>query len=120
MSLDLEEQSPEGLFPFDQNGKENWNMKTAFELGHLMATRGITDRMNEDPVFGYFVFESLIKYIECNWGDTCEEDAAMNNDAVANGDRILAVYKRSATDETIWIVTEWDRSATTVLFPDEY
>lgn len=53
-------------------------------------------------------------------GDTCNVDAKMNNDAIRNGDRILAVYTQKNTDVTIWIITEWDRSVTTILFPNEY
>ena len=52
-------------------------------------------------------------------GITCEEDAEMNTEAVNNGDdRILAVYKTCKGN--IWIITEWDRSVTTILFPSEY
>ena len=63
--------------------------------------------------------EALKKYANCNWGITCNDDAAMNNDAVLSGEnRILAVY--DTCKGNIWIITEWDRSATTVLFPSEY
>lgn len=60
----------------------------------------------------------LWKYVNCDWGDTCEKDAKSNDYAVNHGERILAVYKMGA--RTIWIITEWDRSATTILFPEEY
>lgn len=58
------------------------------------------------------------KYCKCDWGDTCEEDVRSNNEAVKNGERILAAYMYG--DTKIWIITEWDRSATTILFPEKY
>ncbi|MDE6020535.1 MAG: hypothetical protein K2H01_06040 [Ruminococcus sp.] len=49
-----------------------------------------------------------------------DEDKALNDAAVKNGDeRIFAAYIDS-TGRKIWIITEWDRSATTILFPSEY
>lgn len=59
-----------------------------------------------------------MRYVVGDWGDTCEEDAKFNDISVDQGERILAVYKRG--DWTIWIITEWDRSCTTILFPEEY
>lgn len=90
-----------------------------FEVGRLVATNKIDERMQNDVEFQLFVKISIGKYIRGNWGDTCAEDAELNDQAVKDGDRILAVYNFSET-ESIWIITEWDRSVTTVLFPDEY
>lgn len=45
-------------------------------------------------------------------------EVTSNNEAVKNGERILAAYMYG--DTKIWIITEWDRSATTILFPEEY
>ena len=52
----------------------------------------------------------------------CESDRKQNDRALAHGgDRILAAYTHPAHPEwKIWIITEWDGSATTLLFPDEY
>lgn len=92
-----------------------------FDLGQIVVTRKIYERIKKDPEFHDFVTLSLYgRYPKCDWGDTCEEDKRSNDEAVKNGKRILAVYKRKPTNETIWIITEWDRSVTTVLFPDEY
>ena len=90
------------------------------KTGPLYLTRGVAGRVSEDDLFAQFVDQSLKRYLMCDWGDLCEEDAKANDAAFRNGDdRILASYK--ATDGTkLWIITEWDRSATTVLFPDEY
>lgn len=53
-----------------------------------------------------------------DWGDVCPEDHRANNWSLAHGERILSAY--IVEGERIWILTERDRSATTVLFPSEY
>ena len=91
------------------------------ELGRLVATKGVSDKMSTNRDFYNFVWKSLERYVRMDWGDTCEEDKQQNDEALLHGDRIHAVYKKDDSDEgTIWIITEWDRSVTTVLFPDEY
>lgn len=95
-------------------------MAEKLNLGKTVVTRGIDERMDKDPLFGKFVLKSLGRYTNCDWGDTCDEDKKSNEDAVINGERILAVYIYPKTKEKIWIITEWDRSITTILFPDEY
>lgn len=92
-----------------------------FDLGQLVATCGVAAQMETDSVFFDFVNDSLRRYINCDWGVLDEEDKYLNDDAVKTGDsRILAAYIHPQTNEKIWIITEWDRSATTILFPHEY
>ena len=93
---------------------------TKFNMGRLYATAAIHSRMREERQFEYFVRKSMRRYENCDWGDSCEEDKALNDEAVINGDRIFATYIYSTDNTKIWIITESDRSATTVLFPDEY
>lgn len=98
-------------------------MGKKFKLGQLVATRGVDERMRKDSIFAAFVSKSIRRYQNCDWGDTCKEDKKSNDYAVENGERILAVYKQGEdviNPGTIWIITEWDRSATTILFPEEY
>ena len=90
-----------------------------FNLGQTVMTKRVANLFNEDKAFRNFVNESFRKYCNADWGDTCEEDVELNEQALKSGDRILAVYKKEGL-ETIWIITEWDRSATTILFPSEY
>lgn len=90
-----------------------------FPLGETVVTMGVNDRMGNDQAFSWFVFEALRRYLQEDWGDTCPEDAKQNDYAVVHGEQILAVYKFDE-ETTIWIITEWDRSATTILFPHEY
>ena len=91
-----------------------------FALGEIVSTVRIDNRSKDDHEFYQFVCESLMKYAQCDWGDTSDEDTVCNNEAVLAGERILASYIYPKTKEKIWIITEWDRSVTTVLFPDEY
>ena len=93
-----------------------------FTLGQLVATRRIYNATRSDPDFARFVNDSLRRYLACDWGDLFDEDKATNDESVAQGDgRIMGAYV--SPDQKygkIWIITEWDRSCTTILFPDEY
>lgn len=94
-------------------------MSKKFDLGKVATTFGVHNVKEGSPEFAKFVSDSFSRYMLGDWGDTCEENAKQNDEALQNGERILAVYKFN--DEiTIWIITEWDRSVTTILFPDEY
>lgn len=92
-----------------------------FQLGRLVSTAGVHQECNNDPVFAFNVHRCLDRYTKCDWGDMCEEDKGYNNDALKCGDRILAAYLVPTTKETkkIYIITEHDRSVTTILFPEE-
>lgn len=91
-----------------------------FELGQLVVTRAVADRIQTDEKFTRFVQLSLGRYINCDWGAMADEDKAMNDAAVKSGEaRIHAAYVNKTGDK-IWIITEWDRSVTTVLFPSDY
>ena len=54
-----------------------------------------------------------------DFGDVSEEDWELNEEAVDTGDRILSAY-HDRNGVKFWIITEWDRSATTILLPSEY
>lgn len=88
-----------------------------FNTGQLVMTRGVNDLVAEDEGFARFVMESLRRHIQGDWGDMCAEDKAENEFAVTRNLRIFSAYEGSPK---IWVITESDRSATTVLFPDEY
>ena len=95
-------------------------METAFELGTIVCTMGVNDAICENKEFADFVQKSLTRHILCDWGDMCDEDKESNNSAVANGDdRIFSAYNYK-NGVKVWIITEWDRSVTTILFPEEY
>ena len=93
----------------------------SFKLGQLVMTAGINERVAHDDHFARMVTKSLNRYLRMDWGDLCEEDRESNDLAVRNGDdRIMASYPIPNEDEKIWIITEWDHSVTTILFPSEY
>lgn len=90
-----------------------------FSLGQTLMTRGINKMIAEKTKFAKEVTKAFNRYINCDWGEMCEEDLELNDQAVESGDdRILAAYETS--QGKIYIITEWDRSATTILFANEY
>ena len=92
-----------------------------FKKGKLLITARVGKLMEKDTSFAIFVAWSFVnRYCDCDWGEMCDEDKALNDEAVKNGDdRIFAAYEKEGLPK-IYIITEWDRSATTILFPDEY
>jgi len=97
-------------------------MKTAtrggskFPLGQIVGTPGALEaieRAGQEP--GFF----LSKHVQGDWGTMCADDKQLNEDALSNGDRIHSAYK-TLKGEDIWIITEADRSTTTILLPEDY
>ena len=93
-----------------------------FEPGVAVMTEGIKERYFSDPRFRLFVNVSVGKHLAGDWGDLSEEDKKRNDDAVTNGGRIFSSYIRVVQnrEEEINVITEADRSMTTVMFPEEY
>lgn len=90
------------------------------KIGQIVITRGISGYVAEDYQFYEFILESLKRYMSCDWGDLCKEDKLMNDSAVKNNDdRIVARYNYDGNND-IYIITEYDRSVTTILFTFEY
>lgn len=88
-------------------------------LGKTVMTGGVNNKIAESEKFAREIKICMEKYITCDWGDLCNEDKEMNDNALINGnDRILAAYDTS--EGKVYIITEHDRSATTILFADEY
>jgi hypothetical protein len=92
---------------------------TLFAMGQLVWTRGVNDRVADDARFAKFVTDSLKRHARGDWGDLSQEDKETNAEALKDGSRLLSAYKNNGLPK-IWIITEADRSVTTVLFPDEY
>lgn len=91
-----------------------------FDLGDVVMTQGIAElaRVNGDK-FSAVVQSCFRRYIQKDWGELCQEDKESNDRAFRKGDeRILASYETEFG--RIWIITEWDRSVTTILLPEEY
>lgn len=90
--------------------------KPLFKLGATVSTPGCLDAFAKNGTSG---IEYLARHVTGDWGDVCEDDKKVNDDAVKEGDRILSAY--TLKDGTkFWIITEGDRSVTTFLLPSEY
>lgn len=90
-----------------------------FPIGQPLVTRGVHELIGEDASFAKFVGSSFVRHCHGDWGDLGKGDKQMNEDALVNGERIFSKYKYNK-DISIYIITEWDRSYTTILFPEEY
>jgi hypothetical protein len=89
-----------------------------FKLGQLVSTAGVDAKMKSDPDFYEGVWAAIRRHTQGDWGDLCDDDKQANDQALlANNGRLLSAYHNKTK---IYIITEWDRSATTILFPDEY
>jgi len=97
-------------------------MKGKFPIGRLVATQGVANLMQEEPGFERFAKDAFRRYLNADWGEMCESDKQQNDMAVIHKDnRIFASYENAAHPGwKLWIITEYDHSATTLLFPSEY
>jgi len=87
-----------------------------FSLGQVVATPGAIDALVEANAAA---LEFLVRHSRGDWGDLCEEDRQANEYAVGHGLRIFSSYRLS-TGTKLWVITEHDRSVTTLLLPLEY
>ena len=87
-----------------------------FSLGQTLATPGALaalEKACKTPAY------YLVRHQSGDWGDLCSEDIKENELSLRQGFRLLSAYVLP-TGVKIWIITERDRSATTVLLPEEY
>jgi hypothetical protein len=87
-----------------------------FNLGRILITPGAAEAFEES---GQMPNEFLNRHARGDWGDLSEDDRLENEFSVIEGLRILSAY-RTTMDVTVWVITEADRSRTTILLPDEY
>lgn len=91
-------------------------MTALLPLGRIVATPGALaalERANESPAL------FLARHAQGVWGELDREDIAENDYSLTHGFRLLSSYT-TAVGEKLWIITEADRSATTLLLPEEY
>lgn len=93
-----------------------------FELGMIVSTPGALDACSVERIT-----QCLARHLTADWGCVGADDKEANNEALSTGDRLLSAYPINPAEpsqgfgkNTLWIITEADRSATTVLLPDEY
>lgn len=87
-----------------------------FALGQVVMTSGASDALLSAQ---HVPPEFLLRHKHGDWGDLCAEDARENERSLRLGNRLLSSYQ-TRTAEKLWIITAWDRSATTLLLPKEY
>ena len=88
--------------------------RRAFSLGQIVITPAARDQLNpEDVTLG------LARHARGDWGDCGEADAQENDLSLKEGFRLLSVY-HDRNQAKFWIITEADRSVTTILLPSDY
>ena len=85
-----------------------------FSLGEVVITPSANEVLSNRDVNS-----GLIRHMDGDWGDLVAEDKELNDDALLNGERLMSEY-RTSTGVRYWIITEWDRSQTTILLPNDY
>lgn len=89
-----------------------------FNPGQVVLTVGVFALLKSNVFDLMDVTDCLFRHIGGDWGNVPAEDARENELAVEHGLRILSSYELN--EVRIWIITEWDRSVTTILLPEEY
>jgi hypothetical protein len=84
-----------------------------FPIGQLVITRAALELLSPEDVG-----KAIVRHITGDWGNICPEDKQANEDALVHGDRLLSAY--GDKDRRFWIITEADRSVTTILLPEDY
>ena len=87
-----------------------------FSLGRTVATPAALEVIEQS---GQTPLVFLHRHQHGDWGEVDEEDATENDLSVQQGFRILSAYK-TRLDQRLWVLTEADRSSTTILLPEEY
>jgi hypothetical protein len=87
-----------------------------FKMGQVLMTPGAMEALQES---GESSWKFLTRHVSGDFGDLSAEDKELNEQALEDGSRILSAYS-TAKGKKLWVITEADRSATTILLPDEY
>lgn len=85
-----------------------------FKLGRIVSTPNALNHLTYDEILS-----GLMRHVTGDWGDVDEHDRQENELSLQKGSRLLSVYHSDARVK-FWIITEADRSVTTVLLPDDY
>jgi len=98
----------------DENAMPDVNQIALFPLGRIVITRGVHSAIAADELL-----TALLRHAQGDWGDVCDENRYSNEQALVRQSRLFSAYH--ASDKTkFWIITEHDRSCTTMLLPEEY
>jgi len=96
-------------------------MTKRFSLGQVLATPGALEILGAS---GQSPMDFIGRHAQGDWGEVCEEDKTLNDEALKDGSRLLSAY-RTLKNEKLWVITEaadddGNRAATTILLPSEY
>lgn len=97
------------------------NGRPRFQLGQILATPGALEALQDS---GQNVQFFIARHIRGDWGEVCDDDKRLNDQALVDGSRLLSAYT-TLKGERLWIITEacndeGHRLATTALLPNEY
>jgi hypothetical protein len=94
----------------------NTTKTTRLPLGRIVATPGACEALREAAQSAY---DFLARHASGDWGEVCEDDRQENALSLKESFRLLSAYTLT-TGQKLWIITEADRSATTLLLPEDY
>lgn len=92
----------------------NATTRKRFRLGTVYVTPALAAAVTTEEIVA-----ALSRHVQGDWGEVTEQDRLENELSLQEGYRLMSVY-RTAGDQTFWIITEADRSATVVLLPGDY
>ncbi|UQO99549.1 hypothetical protein L0Z36_11615 [Burkholderia multivorans] len=87
-----------------------------FKVGRILATPAALEAIADAHVS---IIDLLIRHIRGDWGDLSESDRQQNELSIDAGLRLLSSYVLPG-GQTVWVITEWDRSSTMFLLPGDY
>jgi hypothetical protein len=93
-----------------------------FSLGQIVMTQGFAALFDDEMVAQAAAVELIARHATGDFGHLCKEDWLTNLQGLNDeeGGRIMSTYKLDGSEEDVWVITEYDRSVTTVLLPSEY
>ncbi len=89
-------------------------LSRSFTLGETVITPNALKSLCPEDVY-----QGIRRHAACDWGDLCPEDIEENTRSLKDGCRLLSAY-RDRNGIKFWIITEADRSVTTILLPEDY
>jgi len=87
--------------------------KARFSLGQVVMMTGVRDSFKPEHIA-----EAIQRHSGGDWGEVHKADARENELSLRQGFRLLSAY--TFNESKMWVITEADRSSTTLLLPDEY
>ncbi len=94
-------------------GPATGHLRPKFTLGQVVITPGAQKGLRPEDML-----QSVARHAHGDWGNLCDEDRRQNEEALNRGGRLFSTYHSDG--KKFWIITEADRSVTTVLLPEEY